>query len=279
MSLVNDVTGETAWHTIAYIPVVRTEKESAAAERARLRRCGMLQRVLYVAFRSAIVASHVGVWLRLGHRTVRCFLRLLMYICDQPEERAVLGFKAERCSFSCSSCMSTVSGLVHEGVLSSVERDVISTLERQHQGFRLRRDRRQRSVRLALEAFGSTNSVMPALASMAGLSTPPYLLFKIVGFDILHVRLLEGPVWTWSRIVMRAALYRNGLCLTVRSLQSRRHPSPHPLDARWNLRRSWTSASPAFSYSVLFACFRTFATTALLSRGLLGQRLWRAMHA
>lgn len=192
VKLVNDTTQESSWHTIAYIPVVRTEKETAAAERGRLRRCGMLQRVLYVAFRSAIVASHVGVKLKVGDRTVRCFVRLLMYLCDQPEERAVLGFKAGRCSFPCSSCMAAVSSMVQEGALCAKDREVIATLERQHEGFRMRRDRRHRSVRLALEAVDSTNSVMPAFASMAGLSTPPYLLFKMIGFDILHVRFLEG---------------------------------------------------------------------------------------
>lgn len=217
--LVNDVSGQNAWHTIAYIPVVRTEKESAAAERGRLRRCGMLQRVLYVAFRSAIVASHVGVKLKTADRTVRCFLRLLMYICDQPEERAVLGFKSGRCSFPCSSCMAAVSGLVCEGALSAKDREVIATLERQHQGFRMRRDRRQRAVRLALEAVDSTNSVMPALASMAGLSTPPYLLFKMVGFDILHVRLLSLPVCPLCRTLTRADTYLNRNLLTLSWLQ------------------------------------------------------------
>lgn len=213
--LVNDISGETTWHTIAYIPVVRTEKESAAAERGRLRRCGMLQRVLYVAFRSAIVASHVGVRLRVGDRTVECFFRLLMYIRDQPEERAVLGFKAGRCSFPCSSCMTAVSGIVDEGALRAKDREVIATLERQHQGFRMRRDRRQRSIRLALEAVDSTNSVMPALASMAGLSTPPYLLFKMVGFDILHVSSLDGQAWTLCCSVLRGATFLNVNLLTL----------------------------------------------------------------
>lgn len=189
--LINDVTGKSIWHTVAYIPVVRNERESAATERGRLRRCGMLQRVLYVAFRSAIASSHVGVVLQHGDRVVTCFFRLLMYICDQPEERALLGFKAGRCSFPCSKCMADVSGLVQEGALQARDRAVIATLERQHQGFRMRRDRHQRALRRALEAVDSTTSVIPALASMAGLSTHPYLLFNMVAFDILHVRSLR----------------------------------------------------------------------------------------
>lgn len=186
--LVNDVTGQSSWHTVAYIPVVRTEQESAAAERGRLRRCGMLQRVLYVAFRSAIVASHIGVKVTLEGREVRGFFRLLMYIGDQPEERAILGMKAGRCAFPCSLCMAGVSGMVQVEALQAPDRAVIATLERQLRGFRMRIDRRQRAVRLALEAVDSTTSIVPALASMAGLSTPPYLLFNMVSFDILHVR-------------------------------------------------------------------------------------------
>lgn len=198
VKLVNDVTGHSQWHTVAYIPVVRTEQESAAGERGRLRRCGMLQRVLYVAFRSAIVASHAGVRLRVGDRDVVCFLRLLLYICDQPEERAVLGFKGGKCSFPCSACMVHVSAMVDARALQANDREVIATLERQHQGFRLRRDRSQRALRLALEAVDSSTSVMPALASMAGLSTPPYLLFKMISFDILHVR-SSREVGLWLR--------------------------------------------------------------------------------
>lgn len=190
--LVNDVTGKSGWFTVAYVPVVRTEKESSAAERGRLRRCGILQRVLYLAFRSAIAASHTGVLLRVGDRIITAFIRLLMYIADQPEERAVLGLKSGKCAFPCSACMVSVSAMVDERALRASERAVVSTLEREHQGFTLRRDRRNRTLRLALEAVDSTTSVVPALASMAGLSTPPYLLFKMVSFDILHVR-------TWSR--------------------------------------------------------------------------------
>lgn len=41
--------------------------------------------------------------------------------------------------------------------------------------------------RLAQEAVDSSTSVPPVLACMAGLSTPPYLLFNMIGFAILHV--------------------------------------------------------------------------------------------
>lgn len=44
--VVNDLSKEIRWMTVAYIPLVRTHVESNAKERSRLRRCGVLQRVL-----------------------------------------------------------------------------------------------------------------------------------------------------------------------------------------------------------------------------------------
>lgn len=188
VKLVNDMTGAAEWHTVAYIPVVRTEQESSAAERGRIRRCGMLQRMLYLAFRSMIGASHDGARLELGDHVIRAFPRILLYVCDQPEERAVLGLKSGRCSHPCSNCDVHVSVLGGAQALRARQRGVVVTLERELEGFRCRRDNRMRQRRLALEAVDSTTSLPPALACMAGLSSPPYLLFNMIGFDILHVR-------------------------------------------------------------------------------------------
>lgn len=172
---------------MAYIPVVRTEQESSAAERGRIRRCGMLQRMLYLVFRSMIGASHDGERLELADRVIRAFPRVLLYVCDQPEERAVLGLKSGRCSHPCSNCDVHVSVLGGLQALRARERGVVVTLERELEGFRCRRDNRMSQRRLALEAVDSATSLPPALACMAGLSSPPYLLFNMIGFDILHV--------------------------------------------------------------------------------------------
>lgn len=180
--------GKEEWLTVAYIPVVRTEQESAAGERGRLRRSGTLQRVLYLTLRSSITASHDGGVFQNGDQSILFFQRLLMCLCNQPEDRYVLGLKNGQCAHPCSSCDVRLADLVNVQALESQDRAVIATLERQHEGFRLRRDGRSRSDRLALEAVDSSTSVLPAIASMTVLSTPPYLLFKIIGFDILHVR-------------------------------------------------------------------------------------------
>ena len=105
MRIVN-LSGEITWTTIAYIPVIPTLSETAGAERARLRRSAILQRMLYLTLRSAIGASHSGVHIydAQNKRTLTAFPRVLAYICDQPEERAVLCLKAGQCQQPCTSC-------------------------------------------------------------------------------------------------------------------------------------------------------------------------------
>lgn len=60
IKVVNDVSEEVTWMTVAYIPIVRKQTETAADDSSHLRRCGTLQRVLYACMRRAIAASHVG---------------------------------------------------------------------------------------------------------------------------------------------------------------------------------------------------------------------------
>lgn len=89
--MLNALSVEDEWHTIAYVPVLTTEKGSTGEERSRLRRMAVLQRVLYLGFRSTIAASHTGVPVDGGkHGSLLAFPRLLLYLCEKPEERAVL---------------------------------------------------------------------------------------------------------------------------------------------------------------------------------------------
>lgn len=80
--VVNDVSLAVTWMTVAYIPIVRKQTETAADDRSRLRRCGILQRVLYACMRTAMAASHVGAEVRVGDRTMTAFPRVLLYVCD-----------------------------------------------------------------------------------------------------------------------------------------------------------------------------------------------------
>jgi len=189
--VVNAVTGVRQWHTIAYVPQVGTEKGPGGAERSRLRRCGILQRVLYLAFRSTIAASHDGVPIQDSIRgELHAFPRLILYQCDQPEERAVLCLKPGLCTRPCSTCNVNVTQLGAPEALKATKRDVVFMLEKQLEAAGHFQYGRERQRRQYLEKRQSLNSYAPALAGMAGLTTAPFLLYKIIGFDVLHVRLV-----------------------------------------------------------------------------------------
>jgi len=124
--------GEIEWFTVAYVPVVKTLQQANAQERARVRRANVLQRVLYLVFRTAIAASHKGVEVPLGGgQTALAFLRVLLYICDQPEERAILCFKSGGSAHTCSCCTVATKDMVSSAGLSAEDRDVLQTLEKQ----------------------------------------------------------------------------------------------------------------------------------------------------
>lgn len=187
--VVNVISGEEEWQTVAYIPVTRKEKEPAAAERARLRRSGVSQRVVYLAFRSAIGASHAGVEFDgLGDRTLRAFPRILLFLCDQPEERAVLCLKSGICDYPCSMCNVSAKEFGAEQALAAGDREVVLSLERQVKAAKLLRAGKDNRRLAHLEEYGSLQSCVPALASMAGLSTAPFCWYRMMGLDALLVR-------------------------------------------------------------------------------------------
>ena len=179
--------GEDAWLTVAYIPIVHQGKEPGAEGRSRKRRSAILQRVLYLVFRSAIAASHVGVKVRAGNRDLLCFPRMLLYIFDLPEEKGLLCLKGGKTALPCSMCTVRHEAAVTPEALEAVDRDAPQVLGDQIEasGLQLRKERPSR--RLMLEKKHSAHSVMPALAAMAGLSTPPFHMYKIIGVDVLHV--------------------------------------------------------------------------------------------
>lgn len=185
--VVNIETDEVHYVTVAYVPVVRKLKESGADEKARLRRCAVLQRVLYMAFRTTIAASHRGEKVQIGDRILTAFPRLLLYLADLPEEKAILCMKSGRCARPCSSCDVCVTLASTPQALNARDRDVIRMLTTQLEVAGHRHHRRNAQRRADLEARTSAQSATPALAGFAGLSTAPFLLYKMIGFDVLHV--------------------------------------------------------------------------------------------
>jgi len=187
--LINSMTGAIEWHTVAYIPIVRTLKEAAPKKRERERRCGVLKRVLYLGFSTASKASNTGAFIVGGVAgEVRAFLRILLYLCDQPEEKAVLCLKAGTTAMPCSSCRVAAADAVTPAALTAADRKVIVTLNRHLEADAHRRYGCEGQRRLLLEARESIHSAVQALAAMAGLGTEPHLLYKMIGFDTLHVR-------------------------------------------------------------------------------------------
>jgi len=185
--VLNIATEVAKWITIAYVPVVRRLQEPAADDRGRVRRCGVLQRVLYAAFREFESCSHIGMEVQFKGRTLTVFGRVLCYLCDRPEERAVLALKAGQCDFPCSTCMVPLAEAGAAVAVTAAKRVVIDSLAGQIEAAEHYRRARHRQRRVALEAVGSMTSFVPALAGMAGLSTEPLLLYEMIGFDILHV--------------------------------------------------------------------------------------------
>lgn len=188
MRLVNDVSGVVEWVTVAYVPIVRKLQEPGADERARIRRCGILQRVIYAAFTHVIGRSHIGFHVKANGQEALAFPGVLLYICDQPEERAVLGLKGGQCTYSCTTCMAKIDLIGAPQVVGAEDRNVINTLSNQVEAYEHTRRQRQRQRRVALITMDSTSGGVPGLAGVAGLGKAPTLLYKMIGFDVLHVR-------------------------------------------------------------------------------------------
>ena len=186
--LINDVSDAIEWVTVAYVPIVRKLQEPGSDERARIRRCGILQRVIYAAFTHTIGRSHIGFRVSVNGQKARAFPRVLRYLCDQPEERAVLGLKGGQCTHPCTSCMAKIEVVAAPQAENAEDRNVINTLTNQVEAYEHTRRQRQRLRRVALGALDSTSGGVPGLAAMAGLGTAPLLLYNMIGFDVLHVR-------------------------------------------------------------------------------------------
>lgn len=146
------------WENIACVPVVKTLQEPAASKRAKPRRSAILQRALYLSLLSTIAASHVGVSMRhpITNQPLLSFPRLLAYISDQPEERAVLCLKSGMCERTCSFCDVKREIAGASEALNARERDTMKTLQRQWEAACLRCRSQNLRRRLMLEEVESS---------------------------------------------------------------------------------------------------------------------------
>lgn len=178
-------------HSIGAIPQVFTELGPGASEQATAARREVLQRSINVALRELFVASHDGVEVDLGKDGKwLAFLRLVCYSCDYPEGRTVLCLKGVGCTHLCSSCMVRLSEAGHEASSSAEPRNAGETVTAQMAAMDLAASpvRGSAAERERLRDMYSCNPLPPALAVMAVIATPPDFLYRIVGFDRLHVR-------------------------------------------------------------------------------------------
>jgi len=94
------------------------------------------------------------------------------------------------CWHPCSNCDVELADCGRTRAVNAKERNVLRTLRHQAEASGHRRYSRQAARRTALEETHSIMEFFPAIASMAGLSTTPHLLFKTIGSEMLHVRAL-----------------------------------------------------------------------------------------
>ena len=95
--------------------------------------------------------------------------------------------KSGLCDYPCSGCTVSKEDL---GTAKALDRRAIKSLQRQIELREAAGGSRQvdRTRRAAIRARDSFNALIPALAFMPGLVTPPNHLYKMIAFDALHVR-------------------------------------------------------------------------------------------
>lgn len=183
--------GKSNWLTVGYIPWIRPRNAASTADGKLLRvvRETLLQRCLAVLLDDQIEASDTGINVTLAeHGTLLTVPRIVLYACDQSEERHVLGMQGNRCCFPCSICMTTSKRLETPRSLAE-RRDVLGNLEVQLEGTLLR-EKTEGAARLAqIARHSSALPFLPVLGSVHGLGTGELALFMIFGFDMLHVSL------------------------------------------------------------------------------------------
>lgn len=96
-----------------------------------------------------------------------------------------MGPKSGKCAHLCSMCNVTVDAEGSPRALEAQDRECLRMLKQQLELCQRLRSCGPRNPS-DIDA-DSMRAVVPALAVSAGLSTPPFLFYKIIGFDALHV--------------------------------------------------------------------------------------------
>ena len=194
--MINIVTKKVGWHTIAYVPSVAGKHEPMSKAKAAHTRAELLQRTLAMVFYRCMIASHCGaeLLLRDGTKVIVC-PRVLLYVCDQPEERSVLGLKQHGSTYDCTPCMARSNASSNIGEKRPRARSVLKTVTAQMRKARLRGVYGMGRTIEDLQTDYSVRCIVPALAGWAGLGSGCFMLYKLPGFDRLHVRTRPHRIW------------------------------------------------------------------------------------
>ena len=205
MQVVNINTDEVRGTTLEFIPQVEANfLETMEGQEVRAE---LLQRILHVVFRTSLKASHGGTWLNLpGGGCVRVSPCALLYVCDQPEERAIMCLKGSGCLFPCTPCTVEREISCTEGGTSAPPRDVGDTVRAQLRNVSMGDFRGAVALSTQAEMEHSLNSTVPALVAWTGLGNGPRMLYRLPGFDHLHVRFSSRLCSVYTRHLCRSGV-------------------------------------------------------------------------
>ena len=130
----------------------------------------------------------------------RCFFpRALLYVCDQPEERAIMSLKGSGCLFPCTPCMVERDNSCTTAGAAAPSRDVETTVKSQLSNATMGTFMGAASRRAEVEMEHSLNSVVPAVVAGSDLETDRRCSIVSPGLTACtYVRLLSNS-WSISR--------------------------------------------------------------------------------
>jgi len=206
----NILTGKIQWLTIGYIPIIKPDNNDAAEKkRVRVLRDAIFQRCLAVLLHRLIPASEYGMSLKVPGEEgqVLAVPRIVLYAADQPEERHALGLKLSGCRRPCSHCMVHKTSAACRGRRADV-REVLLTVDTQIEDVEALEDGAGAARSEQIESDTSIVAIIPALAAVHGLGTGPCCLYRIFGFDMLHVRAVS--LWSVAFVASGVGLRGDG---------------------------------------------------------------------
>jgi len=203
--VVNINTSEVQWITLAFISQV--EAKFLETMKGQEVRAELLQHILHVVFRTSLKAAHGWMWLNLQVGGGVCVSpRALLYVYDQPKERAIMCLKGSGCVVPCTPCTVEREISCTEGGMSAPARDVGDTVRAQLRNVSMGVFRGAVALRTQAEMEHSLNSPVPALVAWTGLGNSPRMLYRFPGSDRLHVRFSPLLCSVYTRHLCRSGV-------------------------------------------------------------------------